>query len=70
MPTDRVHCQRGQVNLWSVHDGVSCVEKGRGITTAPSLAVLNAPAAVGGKTKDVGLAIHSCLLVLWFIHRA
>ena len=40
------------------------------MTTALSPAVLDAPAAVGGKTKDVGLAIHSCLLVSWFIHRA
>ena len=70
MPTDRVHCQRGQVNLLSVNDGASCVEKRRGVTTAPSPAALNAPAAVGGKTKAVGLAIHSCLLVSWFIHRA
>ena len=70
MPTDRVYCQRGQVNLWSVNDGAFCVEKRRGMTTAPSPAVLDAPAAVGGKTKDVVLAIHSCLLVSWFIHRA
>ena len=30
MPTDRVHCQWGQVNLWSVNGGAPCVEKRRG----------------------------------------
>ena len=54
MPTDRVHCRRGQVNLWSVNDGASCVEKRHGMNTAPSLAVLDAPAAVGGQDKGCG----------------
>ena len=69
MHTDRVHCQWGQVNLRSVNGGAPCVEKRRGHLLLYPRPILMLPPRSGAR-QGGGLAIHRCLLVSSFIHRA